>query len=234
MKFIKQTKNEEIGGLGYEKVYQQNLEKQSNSSCIRSRHGNDSIFGSAGISVCGRGTTNLQVIANDETGIPDKALYQAVLEEGDSNKDGVLTVEEAAGIKTLDTRVNQSLAGIDKLVNLKSLWVTEADGKNIDISVLAQLKELKNLRLNHCGITDISVLGSMTQLESLNLMDNNIADISPVSGLKELHYLNISQNPVSDISAVRNLTDLTGIEFEETKVSDISALAACKGLEEFI
>ena len=106
------------------------------------------------------GTTNLQVIANDETGIPDKALYQAVLEEGDSNKDGVLTVEEAAGIKTLDTRVNQSLAGIDKLVNLKSLWVTEADGKNIDISVLAQLKELKNLRLNHCGITDISVYRS--------------------------------------------------------------------------
>ena len=180
------------------------------------------------------GTTNLQVIANDETGIPDKALYQAVLEEGDSNKDGVLTVEEAAGIKTLDTRVNQSLAGIDKLVNLKSLWVTEADGKNIDISVLAQLKELKNLRLNHCGITDISVLGSMTQLESLNLMDNNIADISPVSGLKELHYLNISQNPVSDISAVRNLTGLTGIEFEETKVSDISALAAARVWREFI
>ena len=58
------------------------------------------------------GTTNLQVIANDETGIPDKALYQAVLEEGDSNKDGVLTVEEAAGIKTLDTRVNQSLTGL--------------------------------------------------------------------------------------------------------------------------
>ena len=100
------------------------------------------------------GTTNLQVIANDETGIPDKALYQAVLEEGDSNKDGVLTVEEAAGIKTLDTRVNQSLAGIDKLVNLKSLWVTEADGKNIDISVLAQLKELKNL---NCSLVKCSL-----------------------------------------------------------------------------
>ena len=86
------------------------------------------------------GTTNLQVIANDETGIPDKALYQAVLEEGDSNKDGVLTVEEAAGVKTLQVSDVKNLTGIDQLVNLASLWIPQASQNGIDITVLAKLK----------------------------------------------------------------------------------------------
>ena len=42
-----------------------------------------------------------EIIANDASGIPDKILYAIVLETGDSNKDGVLTKEEAENITTV-------------------------------------------------------------------------------------------------------------------------------------
>lgn len=42
-----------------------------------------------------------EIIANNETGIPDKNLYDAVLSQCDSNKDGVLTKAEAASAEKL-------------------------------------------------------------------------------------------------------------------------------------
>jgi hypothetical protein len=62
-----------------------------------------------------------QVIANDESGIPDKNLYAAVLKAADSNGDGVLTVAEVEGIKSLSASSKniQNIQGIQYCKNLK-------------------------------------------------------------------------------------------------------------------
>ncbi|MCI8360191.1 MAG: hypothetical protein HFE86_02510 [Clostridiales bacterium] len=42
------------------------------------------------------------VIANDETGVPDPYLYQAILERADQNGDGILSRPEAEQIQALE------------------------------------------------------------------------------------------------------------------------------------
>lgn len=97
------------------------------------------------------------VITNDENGIPDKVLYDALLEKLDSNNDGVLTKEEAdEGVYFLSIKEKNitSLKGIDK-INVTNTLVLDND-----------------------NITDISPLTQMNGLEILELCGNNISDIS--------------------------------------------------------
>ena len=105
------------------------------------------------------------VITNDENGIPDKNLYNALLEELDSNNDGILTKEEASEsqyVLNLDEKNITNLKGID---NIKGFRIITLNDNNItDISPLADLKDLEIIHLNQNNISDISILSNFQKL----------------------------------------------------------------------
>lgn len=68
--------------------------------------------------ICAADTSD--IIKNDETGIPDKVLYQAVLEKLQKDKEESFTKQEAEDIDWLDAKDGvASLKGIGYLSNLK-------------------------------------------------------------------------------------------------------------------
>ena len=127
-------------------------------------------------------------IKNDASGIPDAALYELVLEAGDTNHDGILTKQEALHITKLGseraTTGVSDLTGLDRLTNL---------------SVLA---------LRGGQISDLTVLNNMINLTSLNLSQNQIKDVSPLANLTNLTYLNVGTNQIINISDLSNLINL--------------------------
>lgn len=193
-----------------------------------------------------------EIIKNDETGIPDKALYDLVLEDGDGfqgNKDGVLTKEEAKKIQYLSKSYDSideisSLKGIGFCENLERLSIMNKnhitdlsplsglnlsmlsiDGSQIsDLSPLSGLSSLKSLYLSNSQISDISALGGLNNLTSLSLRNCNISNISALSNLVNLRELLLGGNQISDISALENLTNLEMLQLQNNNISKLSNL----------
>ena len=175
------------------------------------------------------------IIANDETGIPDAELYRWMLVFVDSNDDNVLTVEEAEALEELRYSWSSpisSIKGIEYFKNLKTIsfdfhWKNSSQIK--DISPLTNLTNLTSLDLSGNQIEDISLLTNLTNLTSLDLGNNQITDISALSNLKNLTTLNLSGNNITDISILKELTKLESLSLggeysQKSQLSDISVL----------
>lgn len=107
------------------------------------------------------------MILNDETGIPDENLYNAILNAADSNKDGVLTISEAEALEKLN-----------------------AENNNItDLTGIAYCKMLQEIDLSDNSIEDVTPLASLTNLKKLDLSNNRISSISALSVLTECEII---------------------------------------------
>ncbi len=98
------------------------------------------------------------IVKNDETGIPDVNFYNALLNAGDSDHNGVLTEQELAAITKLD-----------------------ASRKSItDITGLEYCTSLLSLNLSNNQITDVTPLRNLDKIKELDITYNNISDLSPL------------------------------------------------------
>ena len=168
-----------------------------------------------------------EIIANDASGIPDKILYAIVLETGDSNKDGVLTKEEAENITT----VRAEHAGIKDLTGIQYLkkmaFLDATDNQISDISMLNKqdTPELAEVYLGSNQISDASPLKDLTDMIDLDLSDNKISDISSLKDLTQLVTLDLTDNQISDISALENMTNLSWcLRLGNNRITDITPL----------
>ena len=83
---------------------------------------------------------------------------------------------------------------------------------NIDASDLSKLVNLKTLNLSDCNITSVDKIGNLIELEDLDLASTNINNISFVSKLGELKSLDLSDvdnklslSPISKLINLKNL-----------------------------
>jgi Leucine-rich repeat (LRR) protein len=103
---------------------------------------------------------------------------------------------------------------------------------NEDIQVLKFCKDLVYLDLGHGNrIDDVSVLAQLKNLRVLIVSMNKIKDFSPLAELKELECLEIFQNPLADISPVAALPKLKYLNCSSTLFEDITPLLGLKNLE---
>lgn len=134
------------------------------------------------------------IIANDEQGIPDSALYQVLLDYCDESGDGELSVSEAELLTILDISDSgvTSLKGLENCPNLTTL---NAQSNQItSLSDLASCTNLTTLILSDNQIADASGLENLTSLQSLNLSRNQLTDLPDISGLTALTTLNVDDN----------------------------------------
>ncbi len=119
---------------------------------------------------------------------------------------------------------------MNRLRAVEELKFVSLDLSQVDLSILSELTNLKELILTSCEISDISALKDLTNLTVLGLANNYISDISPIKNLTNLNELYLVGNLISDISAVKKLTNLTRLDLFGNQISDISTLKKLKKL----
>ena len=75
-----------------------------------------------------------------------------------------------------------------------------------DTAALMQLshcKALRELRLNHCGLTDLAFASGLSNLEILDVSGNRIEDVSPLTDLPKLRLLLSADNAIQNIAVLR-------------------------------
>ncbi|HUU94502.1 MAG TPA: leucine-rich repeat protein [Phycisphaerae bacterium] len=77
-----------------------------------------------------------------------------------------------------------------------------------DISKLAGLTGLTELRLSGNRISDISPLAGLTELRTLGLAENRFTGLTPLQGLPNLKTVFLNQNPITDLSPLAGNTSL--------------------------
>ena len=95
------------------------------------------------------------VIENNNSGIPDKKLYRAILKELGKKPNKKFTKQEAAKLKFL----NASYKGIKNLKGIK------------------YLKQLKQLDLEANGLKNLKGIQSLTNLTELNISRNSLKNL---------------------------------------------------------
>ena len=91
---------------------------------------------------------------------------------------------------------------------------------------------LEKLNLNYYAVTDLSVLNNLKNLKELKLYCCDLTEIaeSTFEGCEALETLNLSMNQFADISFVKNLPNLKKLDIWEGYVTDLTPLQACPEL----
>lgn len=153
-----------------------------------------------------------KIIPNDESGIPDKVLYQTILREVGKNKN--FTEKDAEKIKRLD-------ASKDKIKNkIKTL-------KGID-----KLKNLTKLDVSSNNINSLSGIENLFDLTSLYADHNQIKDINPIKNLYNLRYVSLNYNKISSLKSIEKLTQLESLDVQINKIKKIPDLNRYTSLSE--
>ena len=172
-------------------------------------------------------TDSSEIIENNENGIPDKNLYDAVLEQWDTNKDGKLSIAEATTYDTLNLSQKNisSIKGINYFTKLKNLYL---DDNNIsDISILNKIKKLAFVQIKNNKITTLeNCFAEGGEIFALDLSGNQIVDTKGLEKLEEVTYLTLANNQISDISNLPN--HIFDADFSNNQIQDINSLLKVK------
>lgn len=175
-------------------------------------------------------------IANDETGISNKKLYDQIIDYAKTNVKGIkklfykkLTVEEIEKINQIH------LYGIE----------------DKDLRFLKFFKNLKHLSLDNCKFSSTYGLQYVVQLETLFISDSEIDDLGYIrdcynlemfdymfekdcefkhtnfeciSNLSKLVEVDLTGNNVRDVSFLSNLQHLTEVVLNENPVENLEVL----------
>lgn len=79
-----------------------------------------------------------------------------------------------------------------------SVTETKAD-RAWEFEFLLHYPNLKGLYLDNCGLTDISVLANLEELRICSLQNNDIADFSPLNACRKLEQVYVYGNPYEDL-----------------------------------
>ncbi len=173
--------------------------------------------------------------------IPDSNLRAAIAEELGKGPNTPITVEEMERLEELDLPDAGigDLTGLQFATNLNELflgtWWENAGNQISDLSPIAGLVELRELRLDENPISDLSPLKNLKNLTHLVCRDTPVSDLSPLAGLINLRLIFLNANPnISDLSPLSGLINLEVLHLTDNKVSELSPLAELINLKDLL
>lgn len=145
---------------------------------------------------------------------------------------GPILAEDAARIEFLSAsdRGVTSLAGIENLVNLRRLFLSNNRLENL--APLAELTHLNELRLFGNNVSDLTPISTLPNLETLDIRSNQILSISALTALPELVQLELGNNPIADFTPLSSLAQLKVLNLRVSNISDLSVLSNLSNLTE--
>lgn len=191
-------------------------------------------------------------IRNDESGIPDEALYKGILKEMGKKPNGTFTRQEAESLKELDVRDNvKTLKGIGILSQLEILQIQGNDltslkgveslqhltSLSVPYNKIKSLKPIKNLTNLQYLMVELNQLKSLegienlTNLERLNAGWNRITSAKPLAKLTKLRYLGLQSNKLKSLKGIETLTNLSDLDVGGNNLTSVNEIKRLKQLE---
>lgn len=176
------------------------------------------------------------VIENNESGIPDKVLYQNILKVLGKQSTDTFTEQEASSVEELEIVdykkiPMESLKGIGYLTNLETLKIQDQWQLS---SLEGRLKKLDALNVSYSGITSIKEVANLPSLVYLTFDGDKIRSLDGIQGLKNLRYLMVYDNCLTSlkgIESVVNLEEFYAYGNQLTSLKGIENLTKLKKLE---
>lgn len=165
------------------------------------------------------------IIHNDENGIYDYALYNALISLYDSNGDNLLTISEAKQVLP-----NSSFT--KRYYNSKNYYALDLGAKNISsLKGIEFFENVPGIYLKTNNVSDLTPVQNLRQLLLLEVHYNSVTNLSPLGFLDNLEVLNLKYNTnLTNISILENLTSLKVIDLTGCKVTDFSPLTKLTNL----
>ena len=179
-------------------------------------------------SICAADTAG--IIRNDETGIPDKVLYQAVLEKLHKGSGESFTKQEAENIGWLDAKDGvASLKGIGYLSNLKEL---NLEGNHLEtLAGVEELSKLDMLTAEKGRLKSLEGIETLSSLRYLSVIDNELTSLKGIENLTNLEWLIAGENKLTNLDEIKNLTNLVSIWILNCRLEKLPDLTKFPKLE---
>lgn len=149
--------------------------------------------------------------------------------------------------------IQKKHVNIKAIGRLKNLQELQIGGDVTDVAPLVKLKNLKLLRFRNIDVNSIKSLEKLSQLTSLDCNNTNIRDLTPLEKLINLQSLYLSSTQIhsldalmnltslreldiglcgqiNDVTPLANLTNLAQLRIDHTPINDINALMNLKNL----
>lgn len=97
-------------------------------------------------------------------------------------------------------------------------------GSIIDISILADMPDLRYVVLDHQLINDISPLKDLSLIQ-LSLCDNPVTDLSALKNLSLLQTLNLYKTNITSLEPLRDASGLTELDCSYTRITTLEPLS---------
>ncbi|MBN2581611.1 MAG: leucine-rich repeat domain-containing protein, partial [Planctomycetes bacterium] len=170
---------------------------------------------------------------NIEDVFADYGLLEAALHELQKPVDEV-TIEDLRTLADLDPYCFSvpSLEGIQMCDGLVSLFY-----HGDLLRPLQSAEQLKGLTALECltlwdsDVSDLSPLAGLVNLRELRLSHNEASDVSPLAGLTAMETLALDGNDIDDISPLGNMAQLRHLYLGNNRLRNVDPLAGCTQLE---
>lgn len=189
------------------------------------------------------------IIKNDQSGIPDKGLYRAVLDELGKKRNQTFTEEEAQSIKKLEIPYRykigiKSLKGIEYLSNLERLDISGYKLKNLrgieklpkltflvaagnnlsNLKSISKAKSLEGICIESNKLTSLKGIEKLTNLEYICVKDNRLKSLKELKNLKKVDYLEADQNRLTNLKGLESLKKLSYLDVSCNRLESIKEL----------
>ena len=179
------------------------------------------------------------VIENNESGIPDKTLYQNILKVLGKQSTDTFTEQEASSVEELEIVdykkiPMESLKGIGYLTNLETLRIKDQRQLSSLEGLDGRLTKLDALEVSYSGITSIKEVANLPSLVYLTFDGDKIRSLDGIQGLKNLRYLMVYDNCLTSLKGIEgavNLEEFYAYGNQLTSLKGIENLTKLKKLE---
>lgn len=189
-------------------------------------------------SVCGAAVVSSALAAaatNEVSVFADRNLEDAVREQVFSKRDSKapLTATDVATVSTVVAH-NRGITNLAGLNYCKALALADfAGNKIVDLSPMADLKQLQSLTLTSNLVSDVKPLGTVSALQYIELSHNQVQDIAALGKLTHLTSLYLSYNKLNGLGAATNLPRLATLYVDGNNIKSIAGVQNLKGLTLF-
>lgn len=166
----------------------------------------------------------------------DNALLEQAVRAELGKPEGKITSDDLKQVERLAV-VGQNLLGEEQNYRYTCFGyidnVSQMDepcGDISDLSLLAQMPNLKQLYLCQQQIADLSPLAGLP-LKELYLGDNQIEDLSPLASVTSLQVLYLGNNPFTDLTPLSSLELLRVLNLDAIDRAHLDRFAPLAGLE---
>ncbi len=144
-------------------------------------------------------------------------------------------IEKWKNLKELYLSSN-TITTVSNLFSLSELKTLYLDNNRINnIEGVENLTKLQSLNISGCGVrTGIKLLANLKNMKELRASANNISSITPFLNSKNLTTLDLSDNKIKEIKGIEQLYNLEALWIDKNSISDFTPLFKLKKLKTLV